>query len=167
MLDKKWRWGYFVGISMILIWLDFMTKQMAVKYLMNQEPVTLIKGVFEFRYLENRGAAFGIFQGGRIGFAVIAFVVMLGIVMMIRKIPNDSRYIPMFLCFILVFSGAVGNQIDRLVQGYVVDFLYFSLINFPIFNVADIYVSVTTFVMIYLLVFFYKDDELHFLGLKK
>ncbi len=149
-----------------LVWLDYLTKQLAVAHLMNRESIVLIKNVLELRYLENRGAAFGIFHGGRIVFAIIAFAVMAGILVMVGKIPDKKRYYPLYLSLIFIFAGAMGNQIDRLVQGYVVDFVYFSLIDFPIFNVADIYVSVTTFVLIGLLLFYYKENELSFLGLK-
>ena len=66
----------------------------------------------------------------------------------------------------LLVSGAVGNMIDRLTQKYVVDFLYFKLIDFPIFNVADCYVVIATFSLILLFFFFYSDEELEFLSFK-
>lgn len=166
LLEKKLRWLYFVILSVVLVGLDYVTKQLAIVHLMHQDEIELIPNVLELRYLENRGAAFGIFQGGRIAFTVIACIVMLGIVLLIKKIPENKRFVPLFLAFTFVFSGAMGNQIDRMMQGYVVDFIYFSIIDFPIFNVADIYVSVTTVVLICLLLFYYKDEELHFLGLR-
>ena len=61
---------------------------------------------------------------------------------------------------IFITCGAIGNMIDRIRLNYVIDFLYFELIDFPIFNVADIYVSVATFVLVILLLFYYKDEEL-------
>ena len=63
---------------------------------------------------------------------------------------------------VLIFAGAIGNFIDRIRQGFVVDFLYFELIDFPIFNVADIYVTVGCILLILLLLFYYKDEELNF-----
>ena len=68
---------------------------------------------------------------------------------------------------ILLLSGAVGNLIDRAVRGFVVDFFYFSLIDFPIFNVADCYVVCSAGLLILLIGFFYKEDELSFLSSKK
>jgi signal peptidase II len=67
---------------------------------------------------------------------------------------------------VLVASGAIGNMIDRLSQNYVVDFVYFSLINFPIFNVADIYVTCSTVGLILAILFYYKEDDFRFLSLK-
>ena len=65
----------------------------------------------------------------------------------------------MDLICILFVSGAVGNFIDRITKNYVVDFFYFKLINFPIFNVADIYVTVAAFAMIILGLFYYKEED--------
>ena len=66
---------------------------------------------------------------------------------------------------LIIAAGAIGNMIDRLLNGYVIDFLYFSLIDFPIFNVADIYVTVAMVVLFILILTIYKDDDFHFLKL--
>ena len=63
----------------------------------------------------------------------------------------------------MISAGAVGNMIDRVSQGYVVDFLYFKLINFPVFNVADIYVTVSVVCFAVLILFYYKEDDFSFL----
>ena len=63
-------------------------------------------------------------------------------------------------------AGAIGNMIDRAVRGYVVDFFYFRLIDFPIFNVADIYVTVTMILLLILILFYYKEEDLEFLSRK-
>ena len=68
---------------------------------------------------------------------------------------------------VLLLSGAVGNLIDRAVRGFVVDFFYFSLIDFPIFNVADCYVVCAAGLLILLIGFFYKEEELSFLSTGK
>ena len=70
---------------------------------------------------------------------------------------------PLRICSILLIAGAVGNLIDRVRLNYVIDFFYFKLIDFPIFNVADIYVSVGTAVLIILILFYYKEEELNLL----
>ena len=73
---------------------------------------------------------------------------------------GSRRYIWLELCVTFLCSGAIGNMIDRIGQGFVVDFLYFKLINFPIFNVADIYVTVSAFVLMVLTRFVYKEEDL-------
>jgi signal peptidase II len=74
-------------------------------------------------------------------------------------VPQNRRFLPFNLVLIGIFAGAAGNLIDRIVHNYVVDFFYFRLINFPIFNVADIYVTVSMFAMIVLFLFYYQEDD--------
>ena len=142
---------------------DQFTKWLAVTFLKDQEPFVLIPGVFELRYLENRGAAFGIFQGKQYLFLIGGVLVLLLIGYIYGKIPAKKRFRLLRLCTVLVVSGAVGNMIDRMVQNYVVDFFYFSLIDFPIFNVADCYVVIGCFLFAFLIFFYYKDEELDFI----
>lgn len=149
------------------VFLDQLTKHLSVVYLKGQEEIVLIPGVFELRYLENRGAAFGLFQNRQIFFMTGAVVIFLLIVFFYRKIPQGRRFIPMKACAVLICAGAVGNLIDRIRFQYVVDFIYFSLIDFPIFNVADCYVVISCFLFAYLILFFYKEDELGWFALFK
>ena len=144
----------------LLIFFDQWTKTMAVGHLMEQKPFVIIPGVFQLRYLENQGAAFGMLEGQQTFFTVMAGLAMIFICYVYFKLPWERRFHPLRAVGILIGAGAVGNMIDRLWLGYVVDFFYFELIDFPIFNVADIYVTVATVVLVYLIMFFYKDDEL-------
>ncbi|MCR5398780.1 MAG: signal peptidase II [Lachnospiraceae bacterium] len=150
-----------------LVCADIYTKSLAVMYLKGKKPIVLIDGVFELNYLENRGAAFGIMQNMKIYFLAIAVIMVLFVLYCMIRMPADKHYIIMRICLILVGAGAVGNMIDRLTTEYVVDFFYFSLINFPIFNVADIYVTVACAVLILSVLFFYKAEDMEFLNLKK
>lgn len=152
---------------LVFVTLDQWTKHLAVLYLKGQDSVVLIQGVFELRYLQNRGAAFGMFENQRIVFLVVTNVIMLVVLYAYFKFPVKKRYLPLHIIFIFILSGAVGNMIDRCIQGYVVDFLYFSLIDFPIFNVADIYVTVSCVVFILLGLLYYKDEDYAFLAFKK
>ena len=89
------------------------------------------------------------------------------IVYMLIKIPRNKHYFALEFLLVLVASGAVGNLIDRISLGYVVDFFYFKLIDFPIFNVADIYVSVSCIFLAVLLIFFYKEQDFQFISKNK
>lgn len=126
----------------VLTVLDQLTKWLAVIHLKDQEPFVLWKGVFKLEYLENRGAAFGIMQDRQILFAVGAVVIVCLIGFIYGRMPHTSRYYLLRICAVMICAGAIGNMIDRLRLNYVVDFFYFELINFPIFNVADCYVVV-------------------------
>lgn len=147
-------------ISAVLITVDQLTKNLAVEHLRGQESVVLWEGVFELRYLENRGAAFGILQNRRTFFLILTILLLIVIAYIyLKRIPNERRFVWLDIIAILFFAGAIGNFIDRFVQDYVVDFFYFCLINFPIFNVADIYVTVAAALLIILGFFYYKEDD--------
>ena len=89
------------------------------------------------------------------------------IVFLYLRIPKTKKYFWFRAIAILFCAGALGNFIDRVRQGYVVDFFYFSLINFPIFNVADIYIVVGTILLILLIFFYYKEEDLNVIFKKK
>ncbi len=147
-------------ITLVLVLLDQLTKQLAVSKLKGQAPFVIIDGVFELNYLENRGAAFGMFQGAKIYFIIFTLVALLAIgFVYLIKLPATKRFLPFNVVAILFFAGAIGNFIDRICYSYVIDFFYFKLIDFPIFNVADIYVTVATFLMAILILFVYKDED--------
>ena len=147
---------------MILIFIDQLTKSIVTNRLSNGNKIIVIPEVFEIFYLENRGAAFGILQGQRVLFFVITIIVLLLLVVFLFRLPYQKKYIPLYIVLILIFSGAIGNFIDRITKGYVVDFLYFKPINFPLFNLADSYITIACFLLLYLIVFHYKEEELKF-----
>ena len=158
--------GFLIGAA-VLVWFDQWTKQLAKLYLENQPPKVLLDSIFELQYLENRGAAFGMLQGKQFFFLVIAAVVLCASALLLARVPLTRRFLPLTGCAMLICSGAIGNMIDRVSRGYVVDFFYFKLINFPIFNVADCYVTVAAFLLIALIFFYYKEEELSWFTLKK
>ncbi len=155
-----------LGIILLTV-LDQWTKYLAVLYLKGQKSIVLIPGVFELQYLENRGAAFGMMQNQQWFFVLLTLMYLVAVVVIYFKIPRTKRFFPLHFLAILLTSGALGNFIDRVRLQYVVDFFYFSLINFPIFNVADIYVVVSFFLLMFLVLFVYKDEEFSFLSFKK
>ena len=163
---KKLGVLYFLGalLSIVLIWLDQFTKHLAVEGLRGKPPFVLLPGVFELRYLENQGAAFGVLQGKRMFFLVVTFLMILLLVYIYGRIPVQKKYYALHGICIALFAGAAGNCIDRVINDYVIDFFYFSLINFPIFNVADIYVTCAMAVFVVLFLFYYREEELDVLA---
>lgn len=147
--------------------LDQWTKMFMARLLKGQPAVPLIKDVLELTYVENRGAAFGILQGKRIYFIIMAVVVLILFLWLLLKLPPGKKYRKLHIALSLILAGAAGNTIDRGINGYVVDFVYFKLIDFPVFNVADIYITVTTIWLAVLLMFFYKEEDFEFLRRKK
>jgi len=160
----KWKSTLF-GIFwfFVLFGADQITKYLAILFQKGKEAFPIIKGVFEIQYLENYGAAFGVLQGKR-GLLLILTVAILATLWVIYwKIPTGQRYFPLRFTGILLISGAFGNLADRLYRGYVVDFFYFKLINFPIFNVADCYVVIAAALLFFLISFYYTDEDFAFI----
>ncbi len=145
----------------VLVVLDQLSKIWAVARLKDDTGIDLIKGVLKFYYLPegNTGAAFGILSGHRILFLFIAGLVTLVIIYALVKIPAMRKYQILRIMLVFIAAGGIGNMIDRFRLGYVIDFIYFYLINFPIFNVADCYVTVATIVTALLILFKYKEDD--------
>ena len=151
---------------LVLLALDQGTKYLAVTHLKDRSSVKIWPGVFELQYLENRGAAFGILQDGKLFFVFAAIVMLTVIAFILVKTPKGKKYRTWHILLTFIAAGAIGNMIDRLRLDYVVDFFYISLIDFPIFNVADLYVSFCTAILIIFVLFFCKEDDLKFISLQ-
>lgn len=166
----------------VLVAVDQITKYLAVIHLKGREAFSLIPDIFELCYLENQSAAFGIdlisvlqrifhfsyftenpaafLACKMVFFIVLTVVVIVLLYLLYLRIPAERHF--RFLNWIAVafIAGAIGNCIDRIAHSYVVDFFYFKLINFPVFNVADIYVTVSAIALILLFVFYYREEDL-------
>ncbi len=151
----------------LLIMADQLTKYIAVVHLKDKPAISIIPDVLELSYLENRGAAFGMLQNQKIFFVFVAVIILAVIGYVLFKMPEKKKYAALHVLLVLIASGAVGNLIDRLRLDYVVDFISFVLIHFPIFNVADIYVTVATTILVLLLLFYYKEEDLNFMSFKQ
>lgn len=149
--------------AIVLIVLDQLSKYAALVYLKGKEAFVIIDGVFKLRYLENNGAAFSIMEGKQMFFIIITLVMLVVFFYIYIKLPNEKKYNFLRCICILLEAGAVGNLIDRIRFGYVIDFFYFELINFPTFNVADIYITVSMAILIFLIMFYYDEDDFSFL----
>ncbi|WP_025641019.1 signal peptidase II [Schnuerera ultunensis] len=130
----------------LIIVLDQISKFAAVKYLKGKSPYVIVENFFQLCYVENFGAAFGILQNRKVFFILITSVVILSIVFFLVKYSHSiNQYLKFGL--IMLLGGAIGNFIDRIRLGYVVDFISFKLgkgYDFPVFNVADMFIVVGT-----------------------
>jgi signal peptidase II len=138
---------YYYVIALLVFSLDQWTKKLIVQHMQIGESIPLIQGVFQLTSHRNRGAAFGILQNQRWLFILITLAVAFGIIYYLRKVGKNRPMISYSLALIL--GGAAGNFLDRLFHGEVVDFLDFTLIHYPIFNVADsaIVIGVCLFIL--------------------
>ena len=126
--------------------IDILTKIWARGELMDIRSIPLWDNVFHLTYVENRGIAFGMFGGGRIFFIIFTLIVLGLLFWFYQKTEPKTRWLRLGTC--LVTSGAIGNLLDRIFRGFVVDFLDFRLIDFPVFNIADIAVCVGAFLLV-------------------
>ena len=146
---------YIIGVIIVVI--DQLIKIGIIKYISIIDTKTIIPGILNFTYLENRGVAFGMFSGGGIVFILLSSIILVAIVGMIEKSKYEEPFFTILLAFIL--GGAAGNLIDRIRFGYVVDYIHFAFFPY-VFNFADISVVMGSIVLAAYLVFLDKDDSL-------
>ncbi|MBQ9935937.1 MAG: signal peptidase II [Lachnospiraceae bacterium] len=143
----------------LLTALDQFTKYIVLSSFQLYESKPVIKGVFSFTYIQNRGMAWGMFQGKIPIFLIFTSIILLLCFRIMYNVVDIKRYRWVKYVLIFLVSGALGNLIDRVSLGYVIDFIHFELIDFPVFNVADIYVVLSMFTAIILLMFIYSNKE--------
>ncbi|MBQ8208334.1 MAG: signal peptidase II [Clostridia bacterium] len=136
--------------------LDQVTKWLAVEFLTKVETIPIIKDVLHLTYLENTGAAFGILKNNRWVFLVISTIAIIAIVFYLIKFPPKNKWLGFGLSFFA--GGGIGNMIDRILLGYVVDFVDFRLIDFAVFNIADSFVCIGAALMV-IYIFFFSEDK--------
>lgn len=142
-------------IVLLIVILDQLTKLAAIKHLKGQKPYVLIENFLQLDYLENYGAAFGILQNQKIFFIIVTSIVLVGIIIVFVKYSAHFN-IFMNLGLTMLMGGAIGNFIDRIRLSYVVDFISVKLwgnLNFPVFNLADMFIVVGTFLIVVLVSF--------------
>lgn len=174
MKNRKLYSNYFWCILFIacLVFLDQFTKSLCLSYL-KEEAIDIIPNVLQLSYVSNRGIAWGMLWG-KLNFVLILTTFISGVILYIiykiglrinfyniNKVENyivKNKKLKIFqITLMVMFSGAIGNLIDRIRLGYVIDFIYFKLIDFPVFNVADIYVTLS--MIAFIIFYFFKLDE--------
>lgn len=159
-MKNKGRAAPYLAAAFCLIAADQLTKRLSAG--IAGRPVVVIEGIFELCYLENSGAAFGLLQNQRIIFIAIAVLFLLAAVYVMIRLPGTRRYAPLRIVTCVLMSGALGNLIDRIKFGSVRDFLYFKLIDFPVFNLADIYVTCAAAALFILMLTYYRNEDFNF-----
>lgn len=148
---------YWVVAAICLVGLDRITKYFAVTYLMDKGSISLIPNIMEFYYTENDGAAFSSFSGQRALLVILPIIMMVVLLVLLHK--TKKKPFVMKATVMMIIAGGIGNLIDRILYGYVVDFISFPFLRFPIFNVADVFVSVGGFILVIYLIFFDKEEK--------
>lgn len=147
----------YIAAILVMIVVDQVVKHWAFTVLQPQRTIPLIENVFHLTYIENRGAAFSMFAkfDSRWIFVALAAVITLAICYALSKKLMQTALGSWSL--VLIAAGAVGNAVDRVARGFVVDMFDFRLIHFPVFNVADIFICVGGVLFVIYFMFQHKD----------
>lgn len=166
--DKK-RW-LFCGLELLIIGLlivfDMLTKKYIYGYCDAVSDIKIIDKVIRFTAVENTGAGFGILKNQTGALTAISFISSIVLIIFIfYSYPRRNKLLRSAL--VMIIAGAIGNLIDRMVLGYVRDFVYFELIDFAIFNFADSFLTIGTALLIIYILFFYSKEENELMEKKK
>lgn len=144
---------YLIALAVLII--DQYTKALAVSKL-KAASVPVINDFFHLTYVENTGAAFGMFKNGNMVFILLTSIILLGIIVAFAVVRPREKLVKISAG--LIMGGAAGNIADRIFRGFVVDFLDFRAISFPVFNVADSCVVIGAVLICAYLIFFDKKE---------
>ena len=148
MLNTKYNRLHFIIISSIVILSDQITK-----HIINDNYTSLINRdllIFSLDYVKNYGAAFNLFSGSRIFLSILSFLITM-ILLYIILYRKDIKNIDL-LSYSFILGGTVGNGLDRIFKGYVIDFINLNFIRFPVFNISDISINIGLILIIYSLI---------------
>jgi signal peptidase II len=141
---------YFIIVVFILVLIDQISK-LLVTNVLKSNVIIVIKSLLKFLYVKNTGAAFGILSGNIFILVLITFILIIYVFNEIKKNSNNKL---MLSSYLLILSGALGNLIDRLFRGYVVDFISFTFFgkDMAVFNIADSYITIGIIMLIFALI---------------
>ncbi|KUO95576.1 signal peptidase II [Ferroacidibacillus organovorans] len=136
---------FFVAALVVLF--DQLVKWIVVTHMVVNQAIPVIPGVLDWLYIQNRGAAFSMLLNQRALLIGIALVVVVAIIYVNRTYARGKRSLQIALGCLM--GGATGNLLDRMVHGYVIDYIYVSVIHYPVFNIADSAIVLSVFYMVW------------------
>lgn len=144
-------------IAAVIVALDQLTKYLVMTNISPMDSVRVLPGLFDFVYVKNTGAAFSILSDNTMLLSIISVLFCLGVAGYWYMRKPDKPLVKISLT--MLFAGALGNAIDRIFRGFVVDFISTTFIDFPVFNVADIAITCGAALLMIYLIFFDKDEK--------
>ena len=143
----KTKYYIIFSTALLIIFLDQLAKFLIKRSFQTNKPVPIIKNILDFTYVTNTGSAFGLFKGFNLFFILFSIIVIITIVYFIRTIKKNETALQFPIGLLL--GGTIGNLIDRIAYGYVIDFIDFRI--WPVFNIADSAVTISVVLLIVLL----------------
>ncbi len=156
----------------VMVALDQWTKLLTLKHVAGTDGFYIIDKILRIYFVKNEGMAWGMLQNKQIIFIIITPIVIAFLMMIYYRLPFEKKFILARICVLLLTGGAIGNLIDRifrgeLFHGYVVDMIYVEIIDFPVFNIADSFITVGFAMMIFSIFFVYKEKDFDLLFKRK
>lgn len=157
----------------LMIALDQWTKYLTLLYVKGTEGFYIINKVLRIYFVRNEGMAWGMLQNKQVVFIIITPIVVAALTYFYYRMPFEKKYLTARICILLLMGGALGNLIDRifrgetLFHGYVVDMIYVEIINFPVFNIADSFITIGFALLLFALIFVYKEKDFDIIFGKK
>ena len=142
------------ALTLLVVLLDYITKRIVSGNMVLYQSIPVIKGVFNITYVKNTGASFGMMAGARWFFVAVTVILIAAVIYYAVKNKITDKLFLVSASFVV--GGGIGNLIDRIATGAVVDFFDFCLINFAIFNVADCFVVVGAILMA---IYYIKEEK--------
>lgn len=139
------------NLSLIILGIFIVAIDRITKLLLINKEITIIPNFLNFTYTENNGVAFGIASNNTILIVLMNVIILAIIIKFLRDRFSKTNYI-IILSLIMILAGGVGNLIDRIAMGYVIDFINVNILNFPVFNVADISITLGVIMIMIILV---------------
>ena len=134
--------------SIVLFVIDLFTKILITNFMRVGDQIKIIPNFFSIMYVRNTGAAFSILENSRFFFIIAGILVLIFIYLFLVRNKTLNMYL--IICYSMLIGGIIGNLYDRIVYGYVVDFLSFNIIGyyFPVFNIADSFIVISIILLI-------------------
>lgn len=145
---------------------DLIIRLLISKFFEVKEVRNLIGEYVCVYYWPNFGAAFGLLKGQHIFFIFLSAIISIFLIYLILKLPKERNFKLLCIDIGLILSGNFGNMIDRAFNGYVIDYIYLPKTPLPVFNLADIYISIGCIIAAVLFIFKYKEQDFYFLSFK-
>lgn len=139
----------------------------AAMYFCENENFVIIKDILEITYIQNTGGALGILNNQRFFFIFISVLFICLIIFFMLAMPNERKFHSLHIWLSFILAGTIGNAMDRIIYGYVIDIIYISKINFPVFNLSDIFMSLGTIFLVIIVLFKLKEKDFEFLNFKQ
>ena len=169
MNKSRWKKKILIWDFICLILLNSLDRlsKIVAEYYCNNENFVLVKNILEITYIKNTGGAFGILNNQRFFFIFIAVLFVCLLIFFLFATPNDSKFNALHIWVSFILAGTIGNLADRIIYGSVIDMIYISKIDFPVFNLSDIFISLGTIFTLIIVLFKLKEKDFEFLNFKQ